>query len=153
MVHCKHHTLISSLLLAVKLFSACCIPYQTDFVGNSLADWCDENTMIVCDIFDDEVLKGNRSSTHLSKTSYKNVIERFKDRTGIDYTRKQFKNKWDKCKQDYDIRKRLTTKDTGIGWDESKNNIVMTEAWWKKAAQVSYLTCNMTNDCSSRYNF
>jgi hypothetical protein len=77
------------------------------------------------------------------------VIERFKDRTGIDYTRKQFKNKWDKCKQDYDIWKRLTTKETRIGWDESKKNIVMTEAWWKKAAQVSYLT-NMTNDCSSR---
>jgi hypothetical protein len=127
MVHCKHHTLISSLLLAVKLFSACCIPYQTDFV-NSLADWCDENTRIVCEIFVDEVLKGNRSSTHLSKTGYKNVIERFKDRTGIDYTRKQFKNKRDKCKQDYDIWKRLTTKETGIGWDESKKNIVMTEA-------------------------
>jgi hypothetical protein len=125
----------------------------TDFVGNSLADWCDENTRIVCEIFADEVLKGNRSSTHLSKIGYKNVIERFKDRTGIDYTRKQFKNKWDKCKTDYDIRKRLTTKETRIGWDESKKNIVMTEAWWKKASQVSYLICNVTNDCSSRYSF
>jgi hypothetical protein len=55
----------------------------TNFVGNSLADWCDENTRIVCEIFADEVLKGNRSSTHLSKTGYKNVIERFKDRTGL----------------------------------------------------------------------
>jgi hypothetical protein len=125
----------------------------TDFVGNNLVDWCDENTRIVCEIFADEVLKGNRSSTHLSKIGYKNVIERFKDRTGIDYTRKQFKNKWDKCKKDYDIRKRLTTKETRIGWDESKKNIVMTEAWWKKASQVSYLICNVTNDCSSRYSF
>jgi hypothetical protein len=125
----------------------------TDFVGNNLVDWCDENTRIVCENFADEVLKGNRSSTHLSKTGYKNVIERFKDRTGIDYTRKQFKNKWDKCKKDYDIRKRLTTKETRIGWDESKKNIVMTEAWWKKASQVSYLICNVTNDCSSRYSF
>jgi hypothetical protein len=48
-----------------------------------IADWCDENTRIAYEIFADEVLKGNRSSTHLSKTDYKNVIERFKDRTGL----------------------------------------------------------------------
>nr|TKW33695.1 hypothetical protein SEVIR_2G256600v2 [Setaria viridis] len=108
---------------------------DVDLTDPSLADWCDENNRIVCEIFADEVLKGNRSSTHLSKTGYKNVIARFKERTGIDYTRKQFKNKWDKSKQDYAIWKQLKNKETGIGWDESGKNIVMSEAWWKKTTQ------------------
>ncbi|XP_034580950.1 uncharacterized protein [Setaria viridis] len=108
---------------------------DVDLTDPSLADWCDENNRIVCEIFADEVLKGNRSSTHLSKTGYKNVIARFKERTGIEYTRKQFKNKWDKSKQDYGIWKQLKNKETGIGWDETGKNIVMSEAWWKKTAK------------------
>jgi hypothetical protein len=36
-----------------------CFPYEFDFVGNNVADWHDENIRIVCDIFADEVLKGN----------------------------------------------------------------------------------------------
>jgi hypothetical protein len=61
---------------------------NADFV-----DWCDENLSIVCEIFADKVDKGNRANTHLSKTRYKNVIQRFKDRTVLLYTRMQFKNK------------------------------------------------------------
>jgi hypothetical protein len=101
-----------------------------------LADWSDDNSRIVCEIFADEVLKGNRSSTHLNKTGYKNVIARFKERTGIVYTRMQFKNRWDKLKQDYGIWKKLKRKETGLGWDESGKNIVMPESWWKKTAKV-----------------
>jgi hypothetical protein len=100
-------------------------------------DWCDENLSIVCEIFADEVDKENRANTHLSKTGYKNVIQRFKDRTRLLYTRMQFKNKWDKLKQDYGIWKQLVSNETGIGWDESGKNIVMTNSWWKKTSQVS----------------
>jgi len=107
------------------------------FVENSEADWNDENSRIVCEIFADEVEKGNRANAHLNKAGYKNVIQRFKDRTGIEYTRKQFKNKWDKLKGDYGIWKKLTNNETGIGWDETKKNIDMPESWWKKAIKVS----------------
>jgi hypothetical protein len=115
----------------------CLLPYQTDLNGNSLADWGDDDTRIVCEIFAGEVLKGHRSSTHLNKTGYNNVIARFKERTGIAYTRRQFKNKWDKLKQDYGIWKKLKRNETGLGWDESGKNIVMPEAWWKKISKVS----------------
>jgi hypothetical protein len=47
----------------------CWIPYQTNLVGNNLVDWGDDNTRIVCEIFANEVIKGNRSSTHFHKTS------------------------------------------------------------------------------------
>lgn len=48
------------------------------FVANSTADWCDENTRIVCELFAAEVLIGNRDNTHLNKAGYKNVMEKFK---------------------------------------------------------------------------
>jgi hypothetical protein len=83
-----------------------------------LADCGDDNSRIVCEIFSDEVLKGNRSNTHLNKTGYNNVIARFKERYGSFYTRMQFKNRWDKLKQDYDIWKKIKRKETCLGWDE-----------------------------------
>jgi hypothetical protein len=103
----------------------------------SMATWTDENTRIVCEIFAEQVLIGNRSSTHLNKAGFTNVIEKFKERTNILYTKKQFKNKWEKLKVEYGIWKQLVDKQTGIGWDESGQNIDMPEEWWKKMANVS----------------
>jgi hypothetical protein len=104
-------------------------------LGNKEANWCDENTRIVSELFVDEVNNENRDTTHLSKTGYTNVITRFKDRTGLLYSRKQLKNKWDKLKVDYTIWKQLT-KQTGLGWSSSGKDIVMTEAWWKETSKV-----------------
>ena len=89
----------------------------------------------MCDLFADEVQKGNRDTIHLSMTGYLNMIRRFKDRTGLLYTRKQLKNKWDKLKTDYGIWKQLT-EETGLGWSELRKDIVMIEAWWKETAKV-----------------
>ena len=89
----------------------------------------------MCDLFADEVQKGNRDTIHLNMTGYLNMIRRFKDRTGLLYTRKQLKNKWDRLKTDYSIWKQLT-KETGLGWSENRKDIVMTEAWWKETAKV-----------------
>ena len=84
---------------------------------NSSAAWTDENTRILCEIFAEEVENGNRSNTHLNKAGYKNVIQKFNQRTGRLYERKQFKNKWEKLKGDYTVWKELNNQ-TGIGWDE-----------------------------------
>ncbi|CAO2190563.1 unnamed protein product [Urochloa humidicola] len=107
---------------------------NVDLTNPIEADWCDENNKIACEIFADEVQKGNRETTHLSKTGYKNLIKRFKERTGLLYTKKQFKNRWDRLKADYGIWKELN-KETGLGWDETGKNIMMTDAWWKLTAQ------------------
>jgi hypothetical protein len=62
--------------------------------------------------------------------------------TGISYTRKQFKSKWEKLKIDYGIWKKLT-KQTGLGWDENQKNIDMPEEWWSRMSKVSsfHLLC------------
>ena len=67
--------------------------YEHEFAHNSEAVWDCENTCILYDIFVDQVQKGNHAKTDLSKTGYKNVIQRFKERTGLEYSRRQFKNK------------------------------------------------------------
>jgi hypothetical protein len=43
-----------------------------------------------------------------------NVIEKLKEKTGIQYTRMQFKNKWSKLKAEYNCWKTLL-KEMGLG--------------------------------------
>ena len=65
------------------------------------ADWDDYNIRVVCEIFADQVIVGNRPNTHLSNSGYDKVIEQFASKTGLRYTRLQIKNKWDKLKIEY----------------------------------------------------
>ncbi|GJN36597.1 hypothetical protein PR202_gb25473 [Eleusine coracana subsp. coracana] len=102
-----------------------------DIADASVANWCDNNLRILCEICAQEVGLGNRSSTHLNKTGYKNLINKFKERTGLLYTRRQFKNKWDKLKAEHTIWKKLI-KQSGIGWKEGTRNIDMPDDWWLK---------------------
>ncbi|XP_062200520.1 L10-interacting MYB domain-containing protein-like [Phragmites australis] len=95
------------------------------------AEWPDERNRIVCEIFADEVRNGNCSSTHLNKVGYDNVIAKFEERTGIRYTKLQFKNKWDKLKREYSAWK-LLLKQTGLGWDEAKGTVTTSIERWKQ---------------------
>lgn len=86
------------------------------------ADWCDENLKIVCELFAEQVRAKNRSGSHLNRQGYNNVIAQFKERTGLTYTKLQFKNKWDKMKEDYSNWKQLG-RETGAGWDPERKCI------------------------------
>jgi hypothetical protein len=74
------------------------------------ADWNDEDTKIFCKLFAEQVKAHNRSSTHLNRIGYTNVIQKFKDRIRLSYSKMQFKNKWDKMTADYANWKRLLRK-------------------------------------------
>jgi hypothetical protein len=45
--------------------------------------------------------------------------------TGIELTKTQIKNKWDKLKIDWTIWQKLMRLQTGTGWDSAKGIIVM----------------------------
>ena len=64
---------------------------------------------------------------------------RFFQMTGIELTKLQIKNKWDKLKVDWVIWKKLLRRQTSTGWDNSKGVIVTDKEWWRKAKQVSVL--------------
>ncbi|XP_008660387.1 L10-interacting MYB domain-containing protein-like [Zea mays] len=94
------------------------------------ADWNEDNTALVCELFAEQVKAHNRSGTHLNKTGYKNVMDKFKEKTGLSYTKMQFKNKWDKMRIEYTNWKRLL-KETGLGWDTTKKTWSATNERWK----------------------
>jgi hypothetical protein len=68
---------------------------------------------------------------------HEEVAKQFTMRTGLDYKRDQFKNKWDKLKIDYNIFKKLRLRETGAGWDHVLNTVKQEDEWWKKAKKVS----------------
>ena len=101
-------------------------------------DWNNENTRIVCKLFAEQVERGNRPSTyHLNALGYAEVEKGFKDRTSLDISKSQLKNKLDKLKEDYKAWKKLLMKETGTGWDPVKRKFATDDEWWKKARTVS----------------
>ena len=100
-------------------------------------DWNTENTWIVCKLFAEQVEKGNQPSTYLNALCYSEVEKGFKDRTCLEISKGQLKNKWDKLKEDYKVWKKLLMKETGIGWNPAKRTFTMDDEWWKKARTVS----------------
>jgi hypothetical protein len=47
------------------------------------ADWNEENTRLLCELFAEQVRAHNRSGTHLNRTGYKNIMEKFKGKDWI----------------------------------------------------------------------
>lgn len=103
-------------------------------------DWNAENTRILCGLMAEQVVKGNRPNTFLNSVGYAAIEKGFKDRTGFELTKNQIKNKWDKLKEDFKAWKKLTMRQTGIGWNNG--TIDMDDEWWKKARAVSVCMLN-----------
>jgi hypothetical protein len=89
------------------------------------ADWNEENTRLLCELFAEQVRVHNRNGTHLNRTEYKNVMKKFKEKTGLDYNKLQFKNKWDKMQKEYANWKGLT-KETGVRMGPYEEDIYCT---------------------------
>jgi hypothetical protein len=99
-------------------------------------EWTDEHTTIVCQLFAQQVSKGNRPNTHLNSVGYDEVIQFFRQITGIELSKRQLRNKWDKLKPDFVAWQKLMRRQTGTGWDQSRRVIVMDDEWWKKAKKM-----------------
>ena len=100
------------------------------------AEWSVENSRILTELFVLQVRAGNRPSTYLTQNAFEEVANNFKTRTGLEYTRIQLKNKWDKLKTDYTNFKKLKLKETGGGWDYEKNTIKQDAEWCMKLKKV-----------------
>ncbi|BAF29405.1 L10-interacting MYB domain-containing protein isoform X2 [Oryza sativa Japonica Group] len=96
------------------------------------AEWNDENTKIICELYAEQVRAGNRPSTHLNSIGYSQVALKFQQRTHLLYTKRQLKNKWDKLRNEYTIWKKLLIRGSGLGWDSTKGTIAADENWWNK---------------------
>jgi hypothetical protein len=101
-------------------------------------EWTDGYLRIMCDLMAEQVRKGNRPNTHLNTLGYNEVSDRFFQMTGIELTKTQIKNKWDKLKRDWTIWQKLMRLQTGTGWDSGKGVIVIDNEWWRKTKNVSF---------------
>ncbi|XP_051207086.1 L10-interacting MYB domain-containing protein isoform X2 [Lolium perenne] len=94
------------------------------------AVWDAYHTRVFCDICMDEVNANNRDGGCLSRKGYKNLGEKFTEKTGKQFTKKQFKNKWDALKKDYTGWMELQNA-TGLGWDPVTKTMDADDEWWK----------------------
>jgi hypothetical protein len=62
----------------------------------------DENTQILCKLFAKQVGRENRPNTCLNSVGYAEVEKGMKNRLGVELTKTQIKNKWDKLKEDFE---------------------------------------------------
>ncbi|WVZ84856.1 hypothetical protein U9M48_031840 [Paspalum notatum var. saurae] len=96
-------------------------------------DWSvPEHVSIVCSLFAEQVEKGNRPNTHLNAVGYAEVCSRFFEMTGIELTKTQLKNKWEKLKGDLTAWRKLMRRQTSTGWDHLRQTIEMDPEWWRK---------------------
>ena len=96
------------------------------------AIWNDKLIKEFIDVCHVEVEAGNRPGTHFNRRGWSNIIETFNEKTRNQYDYKQFKNKWDNLKANWDIWMKLIGKETWLGWDPARNTIDAPDAWWEK---------------------
>jgi hypothetical protein len=105
------------------------------------AIWDALSTTIFCEICMKQKKAGNRPTAFLSPEGYKNLAREFASRTGRNYTKPQFKNKWDSTKALYQAWVYYTTKATGLGWDAVKRTITASEEQWAELIKVLHIPC------------
>ncbi|KAJ1279899.1 hypothetical protein BS78_04G190600 [Paspalum vaginatum] len=134
-------------------------------------DWkVPEHVSIVCSLFAEQVEKGNRPNTRLNAVGYAKVSNRFFQMTGIELSKIQLKNKWEKLKGDFTAWQKLMRRQTGTGCDHLRKTIEMDCEWWRKIkaeipgcakfkkgplqneADLLTMFNNITNDESDHWN-
>ncbi|KAK0591199.1 hypothetical protein LWI29_036885 [Acer saccharum] len=93
------------------------------------ADWNDQDSEVFIRICVDETFVGNRPNGHFNKVWWKSITNKFAAITGRNYTYKQFKNKWDSLKKDWQIWINLIGKETGFGWDPIRQTMDASDEW------------------------
>lgn len=92
-------------------------------------DWNAEATRVLCQLFAEQVARGNRPNTYLNSVGFAEVEKGLKDRLGLVATKDKLKNKWHKLKADYKAWKKLMMRQTGTGWCPIKGTIQMDDEW------------------------
>ncbi|KAI5398270.1 L10-interacting MYB domain-containing protein [Lathyrus oleraceus] len=104
--------------------------------GKVVAKWGDDSkTESLLKICIEEIEAGNRPTTHFSKEGWKNITEKFQNKTGYAYDRTQLKNRWDTLKREFSSFVKLVDKQTGVGWDHEKKTIMADDDWWAEKSK------------------
>ena len=100
------------------------------------AHWDALSTTIFCEICMNQKRAGNWPTAFLSPEGYKNLGREFGTRIGKNYTKTQFKNKWDSTKALYQAWVYYTTKATRLGWDPMNKTFTADDTQWAELIKV-----------------
>ncbi|KAF1881854.1 hypothetical protein Lal_00038493 [Lupinus albus] len=98
------------------------------------AKWTPPIHKIFLDICLQETLKGNKPGNHFTKEGWKNIIDSFYSKTGLNYDRLQLKNHWDLIKGQWKIWCKLLGTSC-MKWDPSSQRFEASEEDWTKYLQ------------------
>eukprot|EP00262_Sarcandra_glabra_P009157 TRINITY_DN2318_c0_g4_i1.p1 TRINITY_DN2318_c0_g4~~TRINITY_DN2318_c0_g4_i1.p1 ORF type:complete len:428 (-),score=66.79 TRINITY_DN2318_c0_g4_i1:223-1428(-) len=93
------------------------------------AQWRKKHHKIWVDLCLELVNNGRRPGTCIDKIGYQYLLKEFNKRTGLNYSRQQLKNHWDKTKSQWQRWNKLVS-NTGLGWDPEKGTVVADDEWW-----------------------
>ncbi|XP_028118949.1 uncharacterized protein LOC114316491 [Camellia sinensis] len=94
-----------------------------------------DNTKLFLQLIIAEMECGNQQPCGLSMAGYKNVANKFLEKTGLLHSAKQMKNKFDNLKKDWVAWKKLENAShglTGLGYDHETGLFTAPDHWWAK---------------------
>jgi len=97
--------------------------------------WNTESSTFFIDLCLNEMKKGNKPGSHLTKAAWLNLEKGMLEKTGKVFDKKQLSNKWENMKRDWKLYDRLMRLETGIGGTRSL--IDASEEWWAEKINVS----------------
>lgn len=100
------------------------------------AQWDPTAAKIFNDICVEQVLANNRPQGCLNIKGYTNLVTKFNEQTGRNYTRVQMKNRWDALKSEFTTWKTLLLSASGLGRDPRTGSIAASNEWWEEKIQA-----------------
>ncbi|KAL2930437.1 L10-interacting MYB domain-containing protein [Bienertia sinuspersici] len=88
---------------------------------------------LIC-LIEDEVKKGNRPTTTLTKPAWKFVRQKLKEKTNKDYSQDQLKNKYNQLRAKWKEFSKIL-EETGIGYNAVTHQLSTKDAIWKKLCE------------------
>lgn len=98
--------------------------------------WDPTAAKIFNDICVEQVLANNRPQGCLNIKGYANLVTKFNEQTGRNYTRVQMKNRRDALKSEFTTWKTLLLSASGLGRDPRIGSIVASNEWWEEKNQA-----------------
>ncbi|KAI8030658.1 L10-interacting MYB domain-containing protein [Camellia lanceoleosa] len=115
-----------------------------------------DNTKLFLQLIIAEMEDGNRQLCGLSMVGYKNVANKFLEKTGLLHSAKQMKNKFNNLKKDWVAWKKLENANHGLtrlGYDHETGLFTAPDHWWAKMQAICFhktfmFPSTMNNRCT-----
>ncbi|KNA16172.1 hypothetical protein SOVF_091330, partial [Spinacia oleracea] len=103
---------------------------EIDAIGG-VGVWNENIESYLISLIEEEVKKGNRPTTTLTKSAWKTVKQNLKEKSKKDYSQEQLKNKYNQLRQRWKDFNKLK-EETGIGYNAVPYQLKAEDVVWKK---------------------